>query len=126
MAIIEWNIDPVPKPRMTRRDSWKKRPVVERYYAFKDAIRALAAKDKFVLPEEYDIEFHVAMPKSWSNVRKLALDGRPHKSRPDLDNFIKAFQDALIDEDSYVHTIKAKKVWSQHGKIVILLNSGQG
>jgi len=119
MKILNWDVDPVPKPRMTRRDKWKKRPVVERYYAFKDALRLLAAKDKFTLPEEYEIDFFVAMPKSWSKVRKKAMDGNPHKNKPDLDNFIKAFQDALMDEDSYVHSIKATKRWSYEGKIVI-------
>lgn len=123
MKRIEWNINPVSKPRMTRRDKWKKRPVVQQYYGFKDEINLLAKKDKFVLPEEYEIEFYIAMPKSWSNVRKLAMDGKPHKNRPDLDNFIKAFQDALMDEDSYVWHVEAKKFWSKHGQIVILLNS---
>ncbi|HHE6457291.1 TPA: RusA family crossover junction endodeoxyribonuclease, partial [Proteus mirabilis] len=31
-----FNIEPVPKPRMTQADKWKKRPPVLKYFAFKD------------------------------------------------------------------------------------------
>jgi len=34
-----YNINPVPKPRMTQSDKWKKRPPVLRYFAFKDECR---------------------------------------------------------------------------------------
>ena len=33
-------INPVSKPRMTQRDVWKKRPVVVKYHAFCDEMRA--------------------------------------------------------------------------------------
>lgn len=35
-----YNITPIPKPRMTRSDKWKKRPAVVRYFEYKDKIRA--------------------------------------------------------------------------------------
>ena len=34
-----YKIKPVPKPRMTQRDAWDKRPCVLRYRAFKDEVR---------------------------------------------------------------------------------------
>lgn len=40
MRIIEYPIVPVPKPRMTQRDKWQKRPAVMRYRAFCDEVRA--------------------------------------------------------------------------------------
>ncbi len=30
-----WEVAPFPKPRMTQRDKWKKRPVVVKYILFK-------------------------------------------------------------------------------------------
>ena len=36
---VVYPITPVPKPRMTRRDRWAKRPCVLRYWAFKDEVR---------------------------------------------------------------------------------------
>ena len=36
------NIQPVAKPRMTRSDRWKKRPVVLKYWQFKDALKEKA------------------------------------------------------------------------------------
>lgn len=118
--VLNWDIPPVPKPRMTRRDVWKKRPVVERYYRFKDAVRAMAAKDKFELPEEYEIIFYVEMPKSWSEKKKKEYDGKPHQQKPDLDNYVKAFQDALVDEDSYVYKLTASKFWKRHSSLCLI------
>ena len=39
---ISINIQPVAKPRMTRSDRWKKRPVVLKYWQFKDALKEKA------------------------------------------------------------------------------------
>lgn len=39
MSCFEYPILPVPKPRMTQRDVWQKRPVVLRYRKFCDAVR---------------------------------------------------------------------------------------
>ena len=76
-----WEVAPFPKPRMTQRDKWKKRPIVIKYILFKEA---------------------------------------PHQQRPDLDNLIKAFKDALCEEDSHVHTYGVmKKVWGEEPKIMV-------
>lgn len=46
-----FNIEPVPKPRMTQADKWKKRPPVLKYFAFKDEVKL----NKITLPESHYI-----------------------------------------------------------------------
>ena len=109
-------VTPLGKPRMTQMDKWKKRPVVLKYHAFKDDLRDHITD----LPEVLTITFHLPMPKSWSKIKQKEFEGAPHKSRPDLDNLLKAIMDAVLMEDSHIHTFKdCKKVWAYEGSIEI-------
>jgi Holliday junction resolvase RusA-like endonuclease len=46
----------------------------------------------------------------------------PHQMKPDIDNMLKAFMDALMKEDSHVHTIgKMTKIWGVHGHIKVVI-----
>ena len=106
------------KPRLTQRDRWKKRPVVQRYYAFKDELKLKAKVAGFELGEEISCTVFIEMPKSWSKKKRLQMLGTPHKQRADLDNIIKAVQDILLLEDSSVHTYKnVSKVWAEFSGI---------
>ena len=72
---------PVPKPRMTRRDRWKPRQCVTRYWAWKDAVGysyRQQAKGRFF--RKCALGFHFYIP------------GNPHA---DTDNYIKGVKDAL-------------------------------
>lgn len=109
-------IDPVAKPRMTRRDVWAKRPVVVRYRAFCDELRL---KYKKPILGTVELEFHIAMPKSWSKSKKLQKLGQPHTQKPDIDNLCKSVLDALCKDDSHVWNITATKHWANEGSIVI-------
>lgn len=109
-------IAPVAKPRMTRSDKWKKRPATEKYWNFKDELNALVKGD---LSPVFLADFHVAMPKSWSEKKKKEFDGKPHQVRPDGDNFVKALKDCLCEEDSYVYDGRYRKFWAREGKIVL-------
>ena len=119
MEMFEYVGDFCAKPRMTQRDKWKMRPIVVRYYAFKDAINLAANEVGFKLGDRFAVQFDVAMPKSWSKVRKKAMCGEPHRSRPDLDNFVKAVMDCLKNEDSTVYNIRAVKYWAYESKIIL-------
>lgn len=121
---IRYPITPVPKPRQTQRDKWQRRPVVVRYRAYCDELRRLRVQwrpwDGFV--------FHMPMPKSWSVAKKEAHLNQPCKSKPDLDNLIKAVWDALFpDSDSHCHAIGPScKIWSLEGAITVVPRPGQG
>lgn len=110
---------PVAKPRMTQADRWKKRPVVEKYWKFKDNIKAQAKRQGFKLGQAYKVTFYLPLPKSMSMKRKEAFLNKPHKIRPDLDNMIKSLNDCLLEEDGAVYYVTAQKKWGVGGKIIV-------
>jgi Holliday junction resolvase RusA-like endonuclease len=113
-------IDPIGKPRMTQRDKWKKRAIVERYFAYRDAVRLQANISKYEITGTLDVTFYVPAPKSLSKKERALLDGAPHTQKPDIDNLVKAFLDCF-GEDKAVHTLNARKIWTTGiGKIVTL------
>lgn len=112
---------PVPKPRMTQRDRWAKRPAVVRYYEFCDLLRNewVNLTDDQAVPPVLVLRFNIPMPQSWSRVKKESMRGGGHQQRPDIDNLIKAFLDALCEDDSYVYSVTAEKYWSDEGSIEV-------
>ena len=59
------------------------------------------------------------MPGSWSKKKRAVQDGKPHMSRPDLSNLLKALEDAIYTEDSVIYNIHIEKRWGITGKILI-------
>lgn len=108
-------IDPCPAPRarVTSRGTFNPKS----YTRWKEDIQKLGLKD---LPEQMEVVFNIPMPRSWSKKKKRELNGMPHKSRPDLDNYLKALMDAAMKEDSTVWNIVAIKQWAEEGSIVVV------
>ncbi len=112
--------DPIGKPRQTQSDKWKKRPSVMRYRAYADKMREQGAKIGYMPnPNVLNAEFHIKMPESWSEKKKNEMLGKPHTSKPDLDNLEKSIGDIFLKKDSTIHTNNTKKIWSDTGKIII-------
>jgi Holliday junction resolvase RusA-like endonuclease len=112
-------VAPMPKPRQTRSDAWRARPVVVRYRTWADEVRRLMGPRR--LPERFHSTFGVPMPASWSERRRVSLDGRPHQQKPDVDNCLKALLDALLpDGDHEVWDVRATKIWTRQGVIQIV------
>lgn len=109
-------ITPVPKPRMTRADKWKQRPAVLRYRAFKDSVRAYGIN---LRPTGDRVIFIMPMPNSWTKKQKAAALGKPHMSKPDADNLLKALWDAVHNEDKHLFHADALKFWGERGEIII-------
>lgn len=117
-----FEIEPMGKPRMTQRDKWLKPPrkPVELYWEYKDKLVEMATRLMFDMPEsEFGVKFVLPMPHSWSKKKRDQMDGAPHKQKPDLDNLMKALQDCLCKEDSFIHHYECRKVWGISGKIII-------
>jgi Holliday junction resolvase RusA-like endonuclease len=106
-------------PRLVRSDKWANRPVVARYHAYKDQLNL--ALPSYELPPVLKIEFHIAMPKSWSAKKRAAMIGQYHQSKPDVDNLVKGFMDAFHTDDAHVAVLHAGKYWAETGRIVLLL-----
>ena len=116
MSIKLYPVVPVPKPRMTQRDKWQKRPAVMRYRAFCDDLRARNC----TFPESGShVIFHMPMPASWSKKKRAEMLGQPHQQKPDVDNLQKALMDAVLKDDSGVWDMRITKIWSDTGFIEI-------
>lgn len=113
-------IAPVPAPRQTRADAFRKgrqmRPEVARYRAFRDevALRQVSIPAVF-----HHIVFVLAVSKSWPEKQKRAQEGMPHQQRPDRDNLEKALLDAVLGQDCGVWDGRVTKVWGQMPMIII-------
>ena len=117
---MKYQITPMAKPRMTRADKWKQRPAVQKYRAYKDEIRLR----KVSVPESgARVTFVIPMPASWSKKKRQAMNGMPHRQRPDLDNLHKGLLDALFTEDCQVWDHWITKIWGEEGAIIIELIS---
>lgn len=118
MTVKVYPVTPVPKPRMTQSDTWKKRPSVMRYRAFCDECRLLNVQ----IPDSgAHVVFNVPMPKSWPKKKKREMLGQPHQQTPDVDNLQKALMDAVMKDDSCVWNIQTTKLWAETGSIEIKL-----
>lgn len=117
---IMLGVAPVAKPRMTRSDKWRERPRVVDYWRYADLLRLEARKFGYKLAGTVRVTFYLPMPKSWSKRKKIRYAGQPHQARPDLDNLVKAFTDALSPEnDSYIWQLDASKFWAETGWIEV-------
>lgn len=120
-------VEPMGKPRMTRKDKWAKRPCVERYWAFKDALRVKLkeALGELPAPEKVTMFSWVAYfvpPKSWKKKKREDCIGTLHRQKPDRDNVDKAILDAIFDDDSKISVGTLKKVWGRQAGILISFN----
>lgn len=108
----------VAKPRMTRRDKWAKRKCVTKYFEFCNDIKKKVDKEKYGVTNKVRLQFYIQMPKSWSKKKKISYKGQPNLNKPDIDNLVKAFLDALCHDDSYVYHVEATKYWSDNPRII--------
>ncbi len=118
MSRLEIKIKPMGYRRMTRKSMWAHGD----YHEYMEKIRATAEVEEFEPSGALCLDFYMPMPKSWSKKKKKEMLDRPHESKPDLDNLVKAVLDALFYRkggDSSVWLIDAMKRYSDEGKIVI-------
>ena len=125
-----FDVIPMGAVRMSQSDRWKTNPnhtdpnkrqrqAVTEYFDFKNKIKAQAEQMNFQLPEILDIVFLIPMPFTWSEKKKVKHNKTKVMKRPDLDNLVKAFMDALSVEDGYVWKITAEKRYSFNGSILV-------
>ena len=122
-----FNIAPVPasRPRVTRWSTY----FPKKYTQFK--------KDFALILDELDVEvaegllyakldFFMQIPKSWSNKKKLAKEGKYADNNVDVDNLVKACLDScegvFYENDKQVAMIRARKFYSVNARIEMELS----
>jgi Holliday junction resolvase RusA-like endonuclease len=80
-------------------------------------------KDPLIRPINLACVFSFEIPKSWPRDKRESLLGKPHESRPDLDNLVKwvgdAAQGVLWDDDAKIVKLNAEKVWAERDITII-------
>lgn len=118
-------IDPMTYRRMTYRGKWQEKN--KKYHEYMQEVSDSAREQGFELASSVEIQFQIPVRKSWSKKKQKEMIGKPQQVAPDLDNLVKAVLDALCYKkcnDSFVHTIKARKRWARTGKITIINRGG--
>ncbi len=111
---------PQPRPRVTRFGTYEPGKGIKAWKAAVAKAGQNAALTHwqfrpYVEPLQMTLQFCLPMPKSWTQIKKDDLAGRPHVSRPDADNLAKAVMDALQGicylEDSQIFDLAVAKHW---------------
>lgn len=123
--MIQIQINPIGKPRMTKADAWKNRPCVLRYWEYKDELVKQCNQAGYELEEKIELVFFIPMPKSWSKKKRQSMYMQPHQQKPDWDNLSKAFCDSLTKDDSKVWKASIEKYWHYEGSIQIMTEVDQ-
>ncbi len=98
---------------------------IERYNKYKIDLLALAKQKRFVPAEQgMHVIFHMPVPKSWRNHKKVKMHMMLHDKRPDWDNLAKGFFDSLLVEDNKIADVRVTKKWvnQEIGYIEVMYN----
>lgn len=96
--------------RTSRRDKWDRSEAVQRYYAWRDALRAylgLTLSTRWADCREVHVVAHFG-----TNIHSTW--GLPYLETPDADNIYKAVTDACFAEDRGIWRQSCAKLWAQH------------
>lgn len=70
-------------------------------------------------PIHLDVEFAFPFPKRFTKKQKDFWKGKPHHSKPDLDNLVKYLADIcmgiLYNDDTIISSVSAKKIFQEQG-----------
>lgn len=105
-----------------RPDGLKRKLRLLQYNEYKRDLRSIANHLKFVMPPGgTHLNCFIPVSKSWRPNKKAAHHDQPHLNKPDADNLLKAFKDALLKQDSVIWDVRVTKRWtnSEHGRIEI-------
>ena len=102
---------PKGKPRLTRRDVWKKRPVVVRYYEYKDLIK------KHIT--DIDIKDKLFVICFFKSKKKKYTTDYAHDKKPDADNILKGIMDIFVEQDQKIALVGCVKLFSDKDELLI-------
>ncbi|WP_298505136.1 RusA family crossover junction endodeoxyribonuclease [uncultured Sphaerochaeta sp.] len=127
---IDIDVIPMGAPRQARSDKWKRRPVIDRYHAYKDLLVFVDSKvniKKVINDTGVSLVcmFTMPIPPSWPKKLQESVVGLPHSgivlprnkigklvtTKPDIDNMAKGVLDAIYGEDSHVWANMGFKIY---------------
>ena len=114
-------IYPVPasRPRVTRKGTY----TAPKYSTYKTDLTWFLKRKRIPASDYSSISIVFGMPYSKSTQKKQLIEGKQHRIKPDIDNLMKGFMDALeqagiIKNDSQICNVIMKKVYTtQRGYI---------
>ena len=110
-------------PRINHRSKFSQK--AKNYWDWTKTLRDLAHIQGFRYSQaeiaSISFVFTVPYPKSWGKKKRKEMAQKPHKTKPDLDNFLKATIDALFpDGDHKISKYEGVwKEWGEKGAIII-------
>lgn len=119
------DIEPMGAVRTTTKQKFVDKSY-QAYSKYKDSLLWLWKKacldNGILIPNLYtgivSIEFGIEIPSAKYKERI----GNPHEQKPDLDNLLKGFLDALVPDDQKVSRMgPMQKVWAEKGYIKVVL-----
>jgi Holliday junction resolvase RusA-like endonuclease len=109
------------RPRVTSRGTF----MPAAYRRNKEVLAVLFGPVSVTGPVYLGVVAEFRIPKSWNKARKESMAGKPHTSRPDVDNIVGAVMDSLFDDDSHVAEISCRKLWGDGDRLIITLRELQ-
>ena len=104
----------IPRTKL-RPEGLRRLTRIERYNNYKIELLGEAKRKQFTIPPSgLSVTFYFPIPKSWSKKKRAAHHGMLMQSRPDIDNVLKGFFDALVSEDKFIANITATKRWADY------------
>lgn len=122
---------PVAKPRLTKSSHWGKKDEngnfqyynksVGYYFDWAALCRRSATGDstKYITEHSYhhmDAVFIFPIPDKFTQKKHSDALGAPLKTRPDIDNLVKGVMDAILEKDSMISSIRARKRYCRAGE----------
>lgn len=109
--------EPFGSPRMTQRDKWANRECVQKYHAFRDAIR----RDAPDMPDASQVAYLSWVAYFAPKPKFMDRVGLIHRVKPDRDNIDKSILDALFKNDAGIGCGWIEKRWGLESKLVITI-----
>lgn len=122
MFVIDGQPIPLMRPRTSDGRFYDPQKKVKDEVAW--IIRTQHTGELYQGPLKLSITFYMQLPRA-SLVKKKALDGTPHYTRPDTSNLIKFVEDALngilYPDDAQIAIIEARKIYDFNPRTEFML-----
>jgi Holliday junction resolvase RusA-like endonuclease len=126
-------LNPQTNVRSTQGDVWffripehklsdyglKRKKRLEKYNQYKRDLKFQYEALALDLSEgKFKVVFYIPLAKSYrpkrdiGEIERSKMNNAPHKRKPDYDNLLKAFGDAIFENDSFIWSVHCEKRWT--------------